>query len=95
MTGELVQEPADKQCYQSHLPFRFLCHFTGGNRGNRGCFPCFSARESLALVLSFVGSRQDQTGNAVNELQLVEVDEQADGDVQQPHVAQKLRLVDR
>ena len=42
---------------------------------------------------SLVGSRYNHAGDAIRELRLVEVDDETDRDVEQPHIAEELRLV--
>ena len=54
--------------------------FTGGKGGNR---------ERLA-----VGAGEDEAGDAVGEAGDVEVDEEADGHIEELHVAEELGLVD-
>jgi hypothetical protein len=44
--------------------------------------------------LSSISSGQNQPVYSVRDFPLMEIDEQSDGDVQQFHVAQQLRLVD-
>src|SRR6266851_6871789 len=72
---------------------------TGDNRGNRDFdslvrFLCLLLL-SAAFPSSLVCSWKNQPANAVSDFHLVEIDQQTERHVQQFHVAQELRLVNR
>jgi len=67
-----------------------------GARNGASCFPSlFSLFAPVKSCLSSVGSGEDQAVNAVTQFHLMEIDEQPKRDIQQFHVTQELRLVDR
>lgn len=68
---------------------------TEGNEGNEVGQSLRYLRFLLWKSGSVVGTRQDHPVNAVDQLELVGTGEQANGHVQELHVAEQLRLVNR
>ncbi len=63
-------------------------------RAGRDCTGLSVFVASVAFCLRHVGARQQEPGDSINKLELMEVQQQSQRHVQQSHVAQQLRFVD-